>query len=120
MNQIALDFAPPRLPARDLAGARRAGDLAIERGADKARRVAPEFIEAACAHVLAYLDAHGVSSGELLTDACKLAGIRSTDDRHMGVVFRSLLKRGLIRWAGECARRKGHGVRGGSRYAAMR
>lgn len=36
--------------------------------------------------------------------------------KHFGVVFRGLLKLGLIRWAGACKRAKGHFSRGGSLY----
>ena len=94
-------------------------DAAIARGAEKATRIDATFLERAGAHMLAYLDQHGVSSGELLTDACKLAGITSTDDRHFGAVFRRLQAGKLIRWAGECRRTKGHATRGGSLYARV-
>lgn len=121
MSQLALDFEPANLnrPAvlRAIAGMQ--GDLAIEAGARKALAIDPAFIDRACEHMLAYLRAHGTSSGELLTDSCKLAGIRSTDDRHFGVVFRTLLKRGLVRWAGDCRRTKGHATRGGSLYTLV-
>lgn len=115
MNQIALDFSPP--PAqRCVAAAARAGDRAIARGEAKARAIDPDFVDRACAHFVAYLRQHGTSSGELLTDSAKLAGIRSSDDRHFGVVTRTLLRRGVIRWAGACVRTKGHASRGGSLY----
>ena len=116
--QLSLDLAPAAMPSRApaLAAARRAGDEAIERGAEKARSIDPVFIEVASQHMLRYLRQRGTCSGELLTDACKLAGIRSTDDRHFGVVFRALIRDGLIRWAGECKRTKGHASRGGSLY----
>lgn len=105
---------------RELAGAKRAADRAIAIGADKARRINPDFIEQACAHVLAYLLEHGISSGELLTDSCRLAGIRSSDDRHFGIVYRTLLKDGLICWQGNARRVKGHGSHGGALYALVR
>jgi len=116
--QLTLDLAPHAMPGRApaLAAASRAGDAAIERGAMKARSIDPAFIDRASEHMLLYLHQHGTSSGELMTDACKLAGIRSTDDRHFGVVFRALIRGGLIRWAGECKRTKGHASRGGSLY----
>ncbi len=118
MSQLALIFDAPRLVRPDpLPAARRQGDAAIAAGRRKALVIDPLFIESACAHITDYLRRHGTSSGELLTDACKLAGIRSSDDRHFGVVFRTLLKRGVIRWAGEARRVRGHGSRGGSRYA---
>jgi len=116
--QLSLDLAPQAMPSRApaLAAASRAGNAAIKRGAEKARSIDPVFIEVASQHTLRYLRQRGTCSGELLTDACKLAGIRSTDDRHFGVVFRALIRDGLIRWAGECKRTKGHASRGGSLY----
>lgn len=118
---MQLELIPPQqVPQRSPVGAERAADQAIALGADKARRIDPLFIERAKAHVLGYLAEFGVSSGELLTDACKLAGIRSTDDRHMGAVFQALLHSGAIRWAGEAKRLKGHSCRGGSMYAINR
>lgn len=119
--QLALDFTPQKMNRQAvlLAIAAKQGCECIERGAAKAQAIAPGFVDAAGAHMLAYLSAHGTSSGELLTDSCKLAGIRSSDDRHFGVVFRSLIRRGLIRWAGECRRVKGHASRGGSLYCLV-
>lgn len=115
---MQLDLLPPQqIQPRSHAGAKRAADKAIARGADKARRIDPTFVERAKAHVVSYLAEFGVSSGEILTDACKLASIRSTDDRHMGAVFQALLRAGAIRWAGEAKRSKGHASRGGSMYA---
>ena len=69
--------------------------------------------------MLQYLMVHGISSGEILTDSCKLAGIRSTDDRHFGPVFRTLIRRGLIKWLGDARRVKGHASRGGSLYVLV-
>lgn len=118
MMQYALELEPAKLnrPAVLAAIARKAGEAAIAAGERKAAKVAPAFTSAACAHILAYLLAHGTSSGEMLTDSCKLAGIKSSDDRHFGAVFRRLLKDGAIRWAGSCKRIKGHASRGGSLY----
>lgn len=120
MTQYALIFQPPILLRPDpLPAARSMGDRAIAAGKAKALSIDPAFIESASAHITSYLRAHGVSSGELLVDSCKLAGIRSSDDRHFGVVFRMLLKRDVIRWAGSCKRVKGHASRGGSLYALV-
>lgn len=96
--------------------AERRGDEAIARGQAKAVKVLPSFVEAASAIILAYLLEHGQSSGELLVDACKLAGVRSTEDRHFGCVFRALLRSGSIVWVASCRRSKGHASRGGSVY----
>lgn len=119
--QFALDFTSQRSshPAVALAIARAHGNDAIDRCEAKAQAIAPGFVDAASLHMLAYPRAHGTSSGELLTDSCKLAGICSSDDRHFGAVFRSLIRRGLIRWAGECRRVKGHASRGGSLYCLV-
>lgn len=119
--QFALDFSPPRSarPAIALAIARAQGHDAIDRCEAKAKAIAPGFIDQAGVHMLAYLRANGTSSGELLTDSCKLAGIKSSDDRHFGAVFRSLIRNGLIRWAGDCRRVKGHASRGGALYCLV-
>lgn len=118
---MQLDLLPPeRLPARDMARAQRAGDRAIALGADKARRIDPTFIERAQAHMLAYLGEHGISSGELLTDSCKLNGIRSSEDRHFGAVTLGLLRKGQIRIVGRCQRSKGHGSDGGKIFGLVR
>lgn len=120
MSQLALIFDAPCLVRPDpMPAARAMGDRAIAAGKAKALSIDPAFIESASAHIEAYLRLHGVSSGELLVDSCKLAGIRSSDDRHFGVVFRMMLKRGVIRWAGSCKRSKGHSSRGGSLYALV-
>lgn len=93
--------------AMELAGA------GIQRAADRAEREAPAFIQRAQAFVLIYLEAHGATSSEVVTDACKEAGIKSSDDRAFGAVYQGLAKRGLIEPAGFCLRRKGHGTAGG-------
>ena len=119
MNQAMLALTPAKLhrgPAVE-AAARGMGDRAIQAGELKAAKVCPLFRAQAEAHILAYLGQHGISSGELMTDSCKLAGIVSTDDRHFGCVYRALLKRQAIRRAGECPRMKGHASLGGSLYA---
>ncbi len=113
MTQLALifDAAPP--PAYTVAHARAAGEVAGQRAADKAERADDGFRERAQAFVLGYLAQHGASSGELMTDAAKLAGIKPPDDRAFGPVYAVLARRGLIVAAGFCARRKGHGTAGG-------
>lgn len=118
-RQLHLDLDPPKSmqPAVALAIARAQGHDAMDRAESKAKAIDPEFIERAATHMLKYLLAHGVSSGEILTDSCKLAGIRSSSDKHFGPVFRRLLTKGAIRFAGFVARRKGHGSAGGKLYA---
>lgn len=116
--QHALDLEPLKLDRPAVLGmiARQMAEAAIAAGERKAAKVAPAFTSAACAHILAYLKAHGRSSGELLTDSCKLAGIKSSDDRHFGAVFQRLLRDGAIQWVAPCKRIKGHASRGGSLY----
>lgn len=117
MTQLCLLLQAPRLDrTAALRVAKTQGDQAIAAGAEKASSVDPVFIDNACAHIEQYLKDHGKSSGELLVDSCKLAGIVPLDDRHFGVCFRRLLKAGVIEWAGEARRSRGHGSRGGSLY----
>lgn len=111
MSQLSLIFEPA--PARSYTAARKAGDRAGNLAADKAEREANGFRERATAFVLGYLQQHGVSSGELITDAAKLAGIKPPDDRAFGPVYKSLALRGLIAQAGWCLRRKGNCTGGG-------
>lgn len=113
VSQLALIFDAPPQPAYTVAHARAAGAAAGERAADKAERADDGFRERAQAFVLGYLAQHGTSSGELMTDAAKLAGIKPHDDRAFGPVYAVLARRGLIVAAGFCARRKGHGTAGG-------
>lgn len=84
------------------------GDLA----ADRAEREVDDFQARAAKFVLIYLAEHGISSGELITDACKLSGIRPPDDRAFGPVYASLAMANKIECAGFVARRKGHGTAG--------
>ena len=121
--QLALDLAPPALPARTRAraAAKRLGDHAIAAGAEKATRIDPTFITRACEHIVAYLRAHGISSGELLVDSCKLHGIRSDEDRHFGAVFRRLLDAKQIACIrSDVPRARGHGSSGGKLYVLVR
>lgn len=115
MTQYALDLEPAPLnrPAVLVAIARQMGERGACLARDKAQRVDPAFSERAKAFVLAYLQAHGVSSGELITDAAKLAGIRPPDDRAFGSVYGALSRSKSIVCAGYCSRVKGHGTAGG-------
>lgn len=111
MSQLALFFEAPH--ARNYRAARKAGDRAGKLAADKAERQDDGFRERATAFVLGYLQQHGVSSGELITDAAQLAGIRPPDDRAFGPVYAMLARKGRIVSAGFCMRAKGHGTAGG-------
>lgn len=64
--------------------------------------------------VVEYLNEHGASPGEDITDACKAADIKPKDDRAFGAVYMALARNGTIRKVGECKRRKGHATSGGS------
>ena len=115
MNQLALSFDAPSMSAAHSLGA-----IGMQRATDHAERDEPGFSGRAQAFILAYLAKHGTSSGELLTDACKLAGIRPSDDRAFGPVYRALSVRGQIVFAGYCPRAKGHGTAGGRLWRAAR
>lgn len=84
--------------------------------AAKAERVVPDFVDRACAQVLASL-AHGPQSGEALVAACRRAGIVPEDDRAFGAVFRRLSQQGQIVTVGYTTREKGHGTAGGRVWA---
>lgn len=112
MTQAALDFETPALPV-----ARALGEAAAQLAVDRAEREAPGFSARAQAFVLDYLATHGTASGEDITDACKAAGITPPEDRAFGAVYSTLSRRGLIVFAGFCARRKGHGTAGGRLWA---
>ena len=104
---------PVERPASLTAIARKRGARLGGLAADRAEREVGDFKDRAAKFVLIYLAAHGVSSGELITDACKLSGIRPPDDRAFGPVYASLARANQIECAGFVARRKGHGTSGG-------
>ena len=87
-------------------------DEALERVGAHAEDECPGFAEAAKAFLLEYLAAHGPASGEVLTDACKAAGIAPHDDRAFGGCFMSLARAGKIVKIGTAIRTKGHGTNG--------
>jgi hypothetical protein len=79
----------------------------------------PSFTELAAAFVLAYLQRHGPTSGERLTDACKQARIvPATSDKAFGAVFAKLRREGRIFRKGWTARAKGHASGGATIWAA--
>lgn len=69
--------------------------------------------------MLEYLRQYGATSGDVITDAMKLAGIRPLDDRHFGPVYSYLAhkNRRLIVCVGLVPRTKGHGTAGGRVWA---
>jgi len=106
MNQLSLPLA------------QRLGEHAMLRTQIRAENAEPGFTERAADFIAWYLRARGPTPGELLTDLCKAHGIKPPDDRAFGPVFKSLLRRGEIRQAGWCERRKGHGTGGGRVWEA--
>lgn len=116
MMQAAFQFdAPAPVQTPTLAQARELGRVAMQRVEAAA---GDGFSERAMAFVVEFLRKHGRASGEVLTDACKAAGIKpARDDRAFGPVFLHLLRTEQIQIVGACARRKGHGTAGGRLYA---
>lgn len=112
--QLSIDFETPSLPM-----ARKLGDVGMARALEHAESDEPGFRERAQEFVLAYLAEHGLSSGELITDACKLAGIIPDEDRAFGPIYSKLLRLNKIRVVGLVPRRKGHGSLGAKLYAPV-
>lgn len=112
--QLSIDFDTPSLPM-----ARAMGDEGMARALEHAETDEPGFSERAQKFVLRYLREHQKSSGELITDACKLAGIVPVEDRAFGPVYSRLLKLNLIHVIGLVPRRKGHGSLGAKLYALV-
>ncbi len=71
-----------------------------------------ERLKKAREFVLTYLKQHGPTSGEVLTTACKQAGIKLTNDRVFGAVFSKLSRDRQIVTAGTVPRTRGHGSPG--------
>lgn len=92
-------------------------DRAMSQVADNAEAARPGFADEAGDFVTGYLERHGPSSGEAITNACKESGIVPHDDRAFGPVYQRLSSRGLIRKVGHAPRQKGHGTSGGNVWA---
>lgn len=92
-------------------------DSGMSQVAKKAERFCEGFSSKAKSFVLEYLKDHGPSSSEVITNACKLSGIRPHDDRAFGPVYFHLARTGEITKAGICRRTKGHGTTGGNIWA---
>lgn len=89
-------------------------DEAMRRVAEHAEERRRRFLVDAKAFVVAYLKEHGATSGEVLTNACKAAGIAAHDDRSYGPVYMSLARAGVIEKCGSVRREKGNGTSGGN------
>jgi len=111
-QQIAIDFASRAAFARKL------GAEAGQRAADKAEQEDPEFRAKALDFIVAYIRQQGEARGEDATNAAVLAGIKPRDQRAFGPVYKTAIKRGLIRVVGYVPRVRGHGSAGGKMYAA--
>lgn len=98
----------------DQAAVNAARDEAMDQVASKAIRTAPEFYLEARAFVVRYLEANGPTAGEVLTMACRRAGIVPHDDRAFGPVYLSLLRSHTIERVGTARRERGHGTAGGN------
>jgi hypothetical protein len=96
MSQISLQYEP-----------------IITACARKAETVTPGFAELAKKHILAHLSVVQTCPGEELVDIAIAKGAKPHDARAFGSVFMSLSRRGLIRKAGYCERKKGHSTAGG-------
>lgn len=108
LSKIDLFNQPPLEPAKE---ARNAILKVVQDNAGQ------EFIHRAKAFVVAYLRQHGDTSGELLTDKCKEAGIVPVNgDRAFGPVYAALKRHGIIFKVASCKRTKGHATDGGSVY----
>lgn len=88
-----------QIEARDAAMAQ------VEQHADQTH---PGFGSAAETFIVRFLAQQGPTSGELLTNACKAAGIVPHDDRAFGPVYMRLARRGVIVKVGVSVRVKGH------------
>lgn len=89
-------------------------DRAMDQVQTNAEEHRPGFKEQACAFVLQYLKRHGASAGEVITAACKAAGIQPHDDRAFGPVYMTLARQGRIHKVGTCKRQRGHMTAGGN------
>jgi hypothetical protein len=99
--------------------ARAARDQAMTAVAARAEAQQPRFVEQAAVFVLAFLRQNGPTPGEMVSVACKAAGIVPHDDRAFGPVYFTLARRGLIQRVGQVRRQRGHGTTGGNVWAVV-
>jgi len=84
---------------------------------DRAEQLRRQFSVDAARIILRYLETHGPTSGEVLTDAVKAAGIvppPPMDDRAFGPIYMKLARLGVIEKVAPAQRMKGHGTSGGN------
>lgn len=113
LMHVSINQATPTMQA-----AVAAGEEGMRRALARAERDVDGFSERARQFVVQYLKEHGPTSSEVLTDACKAAGIKPEKDRAFGAVYRDLNKHNLIEFVEHCKRMKGHGAGGGSVWKA--
>lgn len=112
-EQVGLfDRLPSPAPLRRTVNTAR--DEAMRRVAERAEEARRGFLEAARSFVTSYLREHGPTSGEVLTLACKQAGVVPHDDRAFGPVYMGLMRQGVIEKVGTVRRERGHGTGGGN------
>ena len=108
----------PRDSAYDrLMTAKAEGRRAMEAVADAS---GPDFQHRAYEFAVKFFREHGKASAEDCTEAMLAAGIRPHDLRSMGHVYKRLVKNNVVKFAGNCARRMGHGAAGGRLYEVVR
>lgn len=114
MQQGLFDNARPPAPRQVV---NRERDAAMQRVSERAEARRRQFLVDAKAFVVAYLREHGATSGEVLTNQCKAAGIVPHDDRAFGPVYFGLSQAGVIEKVGTVRRERGHGTAGGNVWA---
>lgn len=114
---LDLPPVPPVTPAQHAQRERDRIAAALE------QKAGDTFRERAAAFLVAYLEAHGPTAGEVLVDECRGAGItppNGCDDRAYGPVFLRLSHRKVIRVCGRVQRVKGHSTGGGNIWERVR
>jgi hypothetical protein len=99
--------------------ARKLGEEAANKAADRADNAEPGFSTRALEHIRQTMLAAAPSAqlrGEDIVNAAKVAGIRPPDDRAFGAIFAKAIREGLIVPVGFAPRVKGHGTAGGRVY----
>lgn len=109
-QQLSIDFCARVHTARKL------GREAGKRGLSKAEQACPGFTERALNFIASYAQQYETFRGEDCTNAMKLAGIRSTDDRHFGPIYTKAINAEIVHISEIIPRTKGHGSMGGKRY----
>lgn len=100
--------------------ARKLGEEAANKAAERADQDAPGFSEHALEHIRKTMLAAAPDAqlrGEDIVNSAKVAGIRPPDDRAFGSIFSKAIRLGFIVPVGFAPRVKGHGTAGGRVYA---